>query len=153
MDRELLPNRENVASELLSEFKKLFGLISNLEHEDLSDTAEKIKKLIFNQLKVTGKLTNETSYEDWKEEMFPNTEHPRPTLLIEMAREYGIINSENTGEILHQKLVQLLNDYRSRNSFNLNQALMAEIEEAIAKDITSAEYNILAGKLLSQVYR
>ena len=154
MDGESLPNRESVATELLSEFKKLFGLISNLEHEDLSDTAEKIKRLIFNQLRVTGKLANEASYEAWQQEMFPNTESARPSLLIEMAREYDIINSENTSEILRQKLIQLLNDYRSRSPFNLNQALVAEIEETIINgDITSTEYDILSSKILSQVYR
>ncbi len=151
MSEGLLPNRENSASELLSEFQKLFGLISNLEHEDLSDAAEKIKRLIFNQLRVTGKLTNEVSYEDWKQEMFPNNE--RPTLLLETAKKCNMINSESTSEILRKKLIQLLIEYRNRNRFSLNQTLIAEIEDATSgSEITSSRYDTLASKLLSISY-
>lgn len=143
---------EGSAPLLLLEFQRLFGLIDKEDNEDLSTVAERVKRLIFNHLVATGKLASETSYEAWQQEIFPSSETPRPTLLIEMAQEYDIINFENTSEILRQKLIQLLNDYRIRNRFNLNQSLIAEIEEAITKDITPADYNVLAGKLLSQVY-
>lgn len=144
---------EDSASELLLEFQRLFGLIDKEDNNDLSTVAERVKRLIYNHLVASGKLASEIDLEAWQQEIFPNTEHPRPTLLIEMAQEYDIINFENTSEILRQKLIQLLNDYRNRNRFTANQALIAEIEEAIAKDITPAEYNILASKLLSQVYK
>ncbi len=154
MEGEHKPKIENSVSEqLLFEFKNLFGLISSQENNDLQAVAEKVKRLIFNQLVKTGKVDPEKDYNEWAEEVFPVTELQKPTLLITMAEEYNLINPENTSDILRKKLIQLLNDYRNRNLFGINQALIAEIEEAVdGSEVTTSQYDTLASRLLSMSY-
>ena len=153
MNERTPANGEKVSAQLLVAFQRLLGLIDDQGHKDLVGAADKVKRLIFEQLVANEKIDIETSFEIWQTKYFGGQVSHDNALLIEMAREHNLIDEQSESEFLKANMRELFAMYRQVNGAFTNPQLSTVLAVFMASEkVNRDDYNELSNQILRSVY-